>query len=64
MADYRYQKMLPLADDHTAYRLLTRDHISVKEFEGKRWFELLRKDSPFLPGKPLSMLRTLCDRPT
>lgn len=32
---FAYQDTFPLGKDETAYRLLTRDHVSVGEFEGK-----------------------------
>jgi len=35
MADFAYQEMFPLGEDGTEYRLLTKDHVSVKVFEGK-----------------------------
>ncbi len=35
MVDFRFQEMFPLGKDQTEYRLLTRDHVTVKSFEGK-----------------------------
>ena len=35
MAEFHYTDPLPLTRDDTEYRLLTREHISVSEFEGK-----------------------------
>lgn len=35
MADFAYQEMFPLGEDTTEYRLLTKDHVSVKPFEGQ-----------------------------
>ncbi len=35
MVDFVYQEMFPLGKDTTEYRLLTKDHVSVKTFEGK-----------------------------
>ncbi|AOY58608.1 MULTISPECIES: fumarate hydratase [Desulfococcus] len=35
MVAFKFQEMFPLGEDPTEYRLLTRDHISVKSFEGK-----------------------------
>ncbi len=35
MAEFVYQEMFPLAEDTTEYRLLSKNHISVKSFEGK-----------------------------
>jgi len=34
MAEFEYQKMFPVAEDTTEYRLLTQDHISTGTFEG------------------------------
>ena len=33
--DFHYQELLELGDDDTQYRLLTKEHVSVKEFDGK-----------------------------
>ncbi len=35
MVDFVYQEMFPLGKDTTEYRLLTKDHVWVKAFEGK-----------------------------
>ena len=35
MAEFVYQEMFPLGKDTTEYRLLTTEHVLVKEFEGK-----------------------------
>lgn len=35
MVDFQYQEMFPLGKDSTEYRLLTRDYVSIKSFEGK-----------------------------
>ena len=35
MVDFKYQEMFPLGEDKTEYRLLTRDHVTLKSFEGK-----------------------------
>ena len=40
-AEFVYQDPLPLAKDTTSYRLLTRDHVSVTQFDGK---EILKID--------------------
>lgn len=34
MVEFHYQEMFPLGDDNTEYRLLTKDHVTVKSFEG------------------------------
>ncbi len=36
MAEFTYQKMLPLGDDDTPYRKLTTDHVGVDTFRGQR----------------------------
>ncbi len=33
--EFHYQELLELGDDDTQYRLLTKEHVSVKEFNGK-----------------------------
>lgn len=33
--DFHYQELFELGDDDTEYRLLTKEHVSVKEFDGK-----------------------------
>ncbi|MBO5961142.1 MAG: fumarate hydratase, partial [Paludibacteraceae bacterium] len=33
--EFHYQHMFPLGEDTTEYYLLTKDHVSVSEFEGK-----------------------------
>ena len=35
MTDFSYQQMFPLGEDKTQYRLLSKEHVSVKNFEGK-----------------------------
>jgi fumarate hydratase class I len=35
MAEFVYQELLPIEKEDTAYRLLTRDHVSTAEFEGR-----------------------------
>ncbi|MBA3009385.1 MAG: fumarate hydratase [Proteobacteria bacterium] len=34
MTEFKYEKMFPLGPDTTAYRLLTKEHVRVREFEG------------------------------
>ncbi|MFA5903430.1 MAG: fumarate hydratase [Desulfobacula sp.] len=36
MDGFIYENMFPLGKDTTEYRLLTRDHVRIKEFEGKQ----------------------------
>ncbi len=33
--EFKYQEPFPLVKDETEYYLLTKDHVSVTEFEGK-----------------------------
>ncbi|MBC8439424.1 MAG: fumarate hydratase [Deltaproteobacteria bacterium] len=35
MSEFKYETMFPLGEDRTEYRLLTKDHVRLKEFEGK-----------------------------
>ncbi|QTA82208.1 Fumarate hydratase, class I [Desulfonema limicola] len=35
MVEFKYQEMFPLGQDSTEYRLISKDHIKVKSFEGK-----------------------------
>jgi fumarate hydratase class I len=35
MADFSYQELLPIEKEDTTYRLLTGDHVSTAEFEGR-----------------------------
>ncbi|MEZ4528513.1 MAG: fumarate hydratase [Desulfobacterales bacterium] len=35
MTEFAYQQMFPLGEDKTRYRLLSKEHVSVKNFEGK-----------------------------
>ena len=35
MAEFHYQPMFPLGEDKTEYYLLTKDHVSMSEFEGQ-----------------------------
>ena len=34
MSEFKYKDMFPLGEDKTEYKLLTKDHVSVKSFEG------------------------------
>ncbi len=40
MAEFIYQPMLPLGEDTTPYRLLTREHVSTFEARGKTFLEV------------------------
>ena len=37
MANFKYAPMFQLGKDETEYYLLTKDYVSVSEFEGKRF---------------------------
>lgn len=45
MTEFTYQEMFPLKKDDTEYRLISKEHISLKQFEGE---EILSIDSPGL----------------
>ena len=36
MSEFKYQKPFPIQKDTTEYRLLTKDHISIEEFDGRK----------------------------
>ena len=36
MSDFFYQEPFPLAKDDTEYRLITKDYVSVVEFDGRK----------------------------
>ena len=36
MAEFKYQKPFPVKEDKTQYRLLTKDHVSTVEFDGRK----------------------------
>jgi fumarate hydratase class I len=40
MPDFQFQEILPLGDDETPYRLLTRDHVSTFEAAGKTFLRV------------------------
>lgn len=35
MSEFQFERMFPLGEDATEYRLITKAHVSVKEFEGR-----------------------------
>ncbi|MBU8912241.1 MAG: fumarate hydratase [Desulfobacterales bacterium] len=35
MSEFKFETMFPLGEDTTQYRLLTKEHVRIKEFEGK-----------------------------
>ncbi len=43
MVDFVYQEMFPLGDDTTEYRLLTKENVSVKSFEGSEILSIAPK---------------------
>jgi fumarate hydratase class I len=36
MSEFKFETMFPLGEDTTPYRLLTKEHVRVKEFEGRQ----------------------------
>jgi len=36
MSEFKYQKPFPITKDTTKYRLLTNDHVSLVEFDGRK----------------------------
>ena len=40
MSEFSYQDPFPLGPDSTRYRLLTRDHVSVANFDGQPFLKL------------------------
>jgi fumarate hydratase, class I len=75
MAEFIYQKPFPVLKDETKYRLLTRDFVSVEEFEGRRilkvepeGLELLAREafndvSFYMRASHLEKLRLILDDP-
>jgi fumarate hydratase class I len=43
MSDFAYQELLPLGEDRTPYRLLTRDHVSSIDAAGKSFLRVERE---------------------
>ncbi|MCG8615364.1 MAG: hypothetical protein MI802_04050 [Desulfobacterales bacterium] len=35
MTEFKFETMFPLGKDDTEYRLITKEHVRVREFEGK-----------------------------
>ena len=44
--EFHYQPMFPLGEDKTEYYLLTRDYVSVGEFEGKPILKIAKEGLP------------------
>ncbi len=75
MVDFLYQPLLPLGEDDTEYRCLSRDYVSTSEFEGERVLKvepqaltLLTKTAMseiahFLRTGHLAQLRRILDDP-
>ena len=75
MVEFTYQEMFPLGDDDTKYRLLTKDYVSVKSFQGTEIitiapeaFTLLAEQafkdvSHLLRPTHLKLLRAILDDP-
>ena len=74
MVEFKYEELLPLGEDDTAYRLLTDAHVSTAEFEGQavlkvapEGLELLAEAaftdvSHLLRPAHLAQLEKICDR--
>ncbi len=75
MADFAYQDPFPLSDDGTSYRLLTKDHVSVADFDGAEVLkvdpagltflarEAMREVSFHLRAKHLEQVAAILDDP-
>ncbi|MBF0181733.1 MAG: fumarate hydratase [Magnetococcales bacterium] len=75
MADFQYRELFTLSPDATEYRLLSNEHVAVKEFNGKRVLEVdpagltllareaMRDVSFLLRGSHLAQLRAILDDP-
>jgi fumarate hydratase class I len=75
MTEFAFQELLPLAEDPTPYRLLTRDFVSTAEFEGRPIVkvqpegltllarEAMRDIAHFLRPGHLAQLRKILDDP-
>jgi fumarate hydratase class I len=75
MADFNYQPMLPLGDDTTPYRLLTEEHVSTFEAQGKTFLKVapegltllaktaMRDIAHLLRPGHLAQLRAIIDDP-
>lgn len=48
MTDFIYQEMFPLGKDKTEYRLLTKDHVSTNNFDGKTIVKVSSEGLSFL----------------
>ena len=75
MNDYAYHELLPLGKDETPYRLLTTDHVSVVEFEGREILKVapegltlladqaIRDSAHLLRPSHLAQVRKILDDP-
>jgi len=75
MNDYAYHELLPLGKDETPYRLLTADHVSVVEFEGREILKVapegltlladqaIRDSAHLLRPSHLAQVRKILDDP-
>ena len=75
MNDYAYHELLPLGKDETSYRLLTTDHVSVVEFEGREILKVapegltlladqaIRDSAHLLRPSHLAQVRKILDDP-
>ena len=54
MTEFNYQKPFPIQKDTTNYRLLTKDYVSVSEFEGKKILKVDPKGLEFLAKEAMA----------
>ena len=54
---FKYQPMFPLGEDTTEYYLLTKDYVSVSEFEGKPILKI-KKEGPSAMYRLCFVVRT------
>jgi fumarate hydratase class I len=53
MAEFKYQEPFPLSGDDTFYRLLTKDYVSVAEFDGKDMLKIEPEGLTFLAAQAM-----------
>ena len=60
MDGFMYENMFPLGPDMTEYRLLTKDHVRVKEFEGKPVLMIEPQALSLIAGQAFKDIAHLC----
>src|SRR3990172_4453480 len=53
MPEFKYQDPFPLEKDHTEYRLLTKDYVSVASFDGKEVLKVAPEGLAFLANQAM-----------